>query len=262
VRNITANPYSGVHPDDVFDVAPYADAAFKFFLRNPLSQNLPRKFKIAFESTPPGHALTPIHDMAFRRRNSRRRPGVSHLRGRRAGGHAPGGHPAGRLHPRRSVDADHRERWSGCLIGSAIGPRQAARADQVPGQKMGRRRISQEVSSRTRAVLKPPGPDPSIGRFPVTEETAPPVPSGRGRWNRRRRGLSVGKPRTWPPNGRRDTVGPRWSCPWGTLRWAKCAQLADLSRRLNGGRLRTTVEQNFLLRWVRNEHLPTVQRLG
>src|SRR3954464_6263975 len=41
VRNVTACPYAGVSPDEVFDVRPYASAVTEYFLRNPLNQNLP-----------------------------------------------------------------------------------------------------------------------------------------------------------------------------------------------------------------------------
>jgi sulfite reductase beta subunit-like hemoprotein len=62
VRNVTACPYSGVSSTEVFDVRPYADALSLHFLRNPLNQNLPRKFKFAFEGCTEDHARTPIHD--------------------------------------------------------------------------------------------------------------------------------------------------------------------------------------------------------
>ena len=48
VRNVMCSPLSGVCPDEEFDSTPYALATARFFLRNPLSQNLPRKFKFNF----------------------------------------------------------------------------------------------------------------------------------------------------------------------------------------------------------------------
>jgi len=48
VRNVMCSPMSGVCPDEKFDSTPYALATAKFFLRNPMSQNLPRKFKFTF----------------------------------------------------------------------------------------------------------------------------------------------------------------------------------------------------------------------
>ncbi|MFB5609274.1 MAG: nitrite/sulfite reductase [Nitrosarchaeum sp.] len=48
VRNVMCSPLSGVCEDEEFDSTPYALATARFFLRNPLSQNLPRKFKFNF----------------------------------------------------------------------------------------------------------------------------------------------------------------------------------------------------------------------
>ncbi|WP_316505699.1 nitrite/sulfite reductase [Nitrosopumilus sp.] len=48
VRNVMCSPLSGVCPDEKFDATTYALATAKFFLRNPMAQNLPRKFKFNF----------------------------------------------------------------------------------------------------------------------------------------------------------------------------------------------------------------------
>lgn len=48
VRNVMCSPLSGVCDKEMFDATPYALATAKFLLRNPLNQNLPRKFKFNF----------------------------------------------------------------------------------------------------------------------------------------------------------------------------------------------------------------------
>ncbi|MBI2495304.1 MAG: nitrite/sulfite reductase, partial [Candidatus Omnitrophica bacterium] len=63
VRNVTACHLAGVSPIEVFDVTQHAQAVTDHFLRNPVSQKLPRKFKIAFEGCPVDHAKTAIHDI-------------------------------------------------------------------------------------------------------------------------------------------------------------------------------------------------------
>ncbi|MBI4322644.1 MAG: nitrite/sulfite reductase [Candidatus Omnitrophica bacterium] len=63
VRNVTCCPFAGVSRDEPFDVTPYALAVSEYLLRNPLTQILPRKVKIAFEGCPVDHARTPIHDL-------------------------------------------------------------------------------------------------------------------------------------------------------------------------------------------------------
>ncbi|WP_018461807.1 nitrite/sulfite reductase [Thermus oshimai] len=63
IRAVTCCPYAGVSPEEPFDVTPYAERAYRYFLRHPVGQNLPRKFKIAFEGCSTDHARTPIHDI-------------------------------------------------------------------------------------------------------------------------------------------------------------------------------------------------------
>src|SRR6202140_4483872 len=66
VRNVTACPYAGVCPDEVFDVTPYARALSKFLLGHPDCQNFGRKFKPAFSGCA-RHAcgLTSLHDLGL-----------------------------------------------------------------------------------------------------------------------------------------------------------------------------------------------------
>ena len=63
VRNVTACHFAGVSPIEAFDVTQHAEAVTRHFLRNPASQKLPRKFKIALEGCPVDHAKTAIHDI-------------------------------------------------------------------------------------------------------------------------------------------------------------------------------------------------------
>ena len=65
VRNITASETAGIDVDEPFDVSPYAFAMFDFFLRNPVCQELGRKFKISFSSSDKDTALSYLHDLGF-----------------------------------------------------------------------------------------------------------------------------------------------------------------------------------------------------
>lgn len=66
VRNVTVGHCAGACPNEAFDVTPYAEAVTRFLLRNPMNQNLPRKFKIAFSGCPDDLGLTPIQDIGAR----------------------------------------------------------------------------------------------------------------------------------------------------------------------------------------------------
>ncbi len=65
VRNVTASVYAGIDPNEAFDLTPYAHAFFEYFLRNPVCQEMGRKFKVAFSSSSDDQALTFIHDLGF-----------------------------------------------------------------------------------------------------------------------------------------------------------------------------------------------------
>lgn len=65
VRNITASPTAGIDPKEAFDISPYATEMFRYFLRNPVCQEMGRKFKIAFSSSEDDTAYTFIHDLGF-----------------------------------------------------------------------------------------------------------------------------------------------------------------------------------------------------
>jgi len=51
VRNVTASITSGIDTQEPFDVTPYADAIFRYFLRNPICQEMGRKIKIAISNS-------------------------------------------------------------------------------------------------------------------------------------------------------------------------------------------------------------------
>mgnify|MGYP000102733498 FL=1 len=65
VRNVTASETAGIDVNEPFDVSPYADALFKFFLRNPICQEMGRKFKVSFSGTDEDTGLSYMHDLGF-----------------------------------------------------------------------------------------------------------------------------------------------------------------------------------------------------
>src|SRR6056297_263662 len=65
VRNVTASETAGIDVDEPFDVSPYADALFRYFLRNPISQEMGRKFKVSFSASDADTGLSYMHDLGF-----------------------------------------------------------------------------------------------------------------------------------------------------------------------------------------------------
>ncbi|MFK5973038.1 MAG: HEPN domain-containing protein [Flavobacteriaceae bacterium] len=65
VRNVTASETAGIDADEPFDISPYAQALFEYFLRNPISQEMGRKFKVSFSSSDADTGLSYMHDLGF-----------------------------------------------------------------------------------------------------------------------------------------------------------------------------------------------------
>ncbi|MVZ62743.1 HEPN domain-containing protein [Sphingobacterium humi] len=65
VRNVTASATAGIDPLEPFDVSPYAQATFAYFLRNPICAEMGRKFKMSFSASEQDTAFSYIHDFGF-----------------------------------------------------------------------------------------------------------------------------------------------------------------------------------------------------
>jgi len=65
VRNVTASETAGIDVNEPFDVSPYAHAVFENFLRNPICQEMGRKFKVSFSATDEDTGLSYMHDLGF-----------------------------------------------------------------------------------------------------------------------------------------------------------------------------------------------------
>ena len=65
VRNVTADPWAGINDEEPFDVTPYAGAYVRYWVRNSITQLLPRKFKTYFTGRESDRAIAEIHDLAF-----------------------------------------------------------------------------------------------------------------------------------------------------------------------------------------------------
>lgn len=66
VRNVTGSALAGIDPNEPFDITPYAHEHFEYFLRNPICQEMGRKFKISFSSSvEDDSAFGFMHDLGF-----------------------------------------------------------------------------------------------------------------------------------------------------------------------------------------------------
>jgi sulfite reductase (NADPH) hemoprotein beta-component len=65
IRNVTACPLAGVCPRQHVDITKHLDGAVQHFLRNPLTQQMPRKFKISFSACESDCAQGMMHDLGI-----------------------------------------------------------------------------------------------------------------------------------------------------------------------------------------------------
>ncbi|MEP7351782.1 MAG: nitrite/sulfite reductase [Acidobacteriota bacterium] len=86
VRNVTACPLAGLLPEEPFNVQPYARRLALAFLHKDLTDNLPRKFKVAFSACKEDCIATAINDVGLR---AVTRDGVNGFRMTVAGGLGP-----------------------------------------------------------------------------------------------------------------------------------------------------------------------------
>jgi sulfite reductase (ferredoxin) len=88
VRNVTACPYAGICPAEVFDVTPFAHAVTEYLIDSEGSWNLPRKYKIAFSGCSADCALAGMNDLGFIAKAREGRPGFSVYAGGGMGAHS------------------------------------------------------------------------------------------------------------------------------------------------------------------------------
>ena len=257
VRNVTADPLAGVAPDEVFDVTPYTAAYARLFVRNPVCQRLPRKFKTAFSGSPADRGLIPIHDLGFLARMVDGRRGFKIVVG---GGLSTLPRKAPTLYEFIPVEDYLVVSEAVLRVYNRDGERKNRNKARIKFlvDKIGidefRRRVEQELKQPWVQELRAQNLDPLFD-VPQEEMEAPQVRSG----------VSTA-PRTpefeaWRRSNQLRQKQPGYAAayvtlPLGDLKPKQFHDLAAICRQYAGGRLRTTVQQNLVLRWVPEALLP------
>jgi sulfite reductase (ferredoxin) len=261
VRNVTSCPYAGVCQEERFDVTPYAHALTFFLLGHDDTQDFGRKFKVAFSGCKENACgLTNFHDL-------------------------------GAIARTRDVDGATKRGFE-LVVGGGLGavPQSAQIFDTfLPEEEL--LPIAQAISrvfsrlgerqNRARArfkfVVKKLGIDET--KRLVLEERAKLRPDPR--WTAFLADLHATDEKPLRPPGQL----PGGTLPEGFLRWYETnvvpqrqtgyvmalitlplgdltseqgRALADVARRFTGDTMRTTADQNLLLRWVSEADLPEV----
>ena len=260
VRNVTACPYAGVCKGEAFDVTPYADALARFLLVHPDCQNFGRKFKPAFSGCKgEGCGLVRMHDLGLQ--------AVT-----------------------RDVNGEIRRGFE-MYVGGGLGavPHQAKLFDDflppeelLPiAQAIGRvfARLG-EKKNRNRARIKFLLKDLGIDRFREliwAERKILPFDPRWSDWVAHAEDYSEAPsapPGQWSDEG--TDAYKEWvrlntrpqpqqgyyvvtvALPLGDITPNQLRALADIVRRYTKETIRTTVEQNFVLRWTAQGDLPAL----
>jgi sulfite reductase (ferredoxin) len=264
VRNVTGCPYAGVCRDETFDVTPYAKATAYFLLGHPDTQDFGRKFKIAFSGCEANAcALARMHDI-------------------------------GAIAKVREVDGKPKRGFA-IYVGGGLGPvpQQAKLFDEfVPEEEL--LPLAQAISrvfarlgekkNRNTARLKFLVSKMGIEEFRrvVLEERATLVPDPR--WTEwipsapafREEALKDGglleiqpvRPEGFDEWLRTNVYHQRQAgyatvtvaLPLGDITSDQLRKLADIVRKYTRETVRTTVEQNFVIRWVSRKDLLDLYR--
>ncbi|MFZ5875781.1 MAG: sulfurtransferase TusA family protein [Nitrospirota bacterium] len=261
VRNVTACPYAGICRDEVVDVTPYAHGVAMHFLRNPVCENLPRKFKIAFSGCASDCALTGIHDfgvLAVKRTvNGREEIGFRLTVG---GGLGPS--------PKRPYLL---EEW---VPASELRPRCEAvlrvfnRHGNRKNRSLARLKFLIEKSGFEKfyamyaeeyAFVREGRDAATLAAFAPMSEPVPSNGSKRPHSNgARSRAFESWASTNVKPQKQAGYSAALVTLPIGDLTTAQLRGLADITERFAHGSIRVTVTQNFLLRWVADADLPTL----
>jgi sulfite reductase (ferredoxin) len=259
VRNVTACPLAGVCHTEAFDVTPYAKALSRFLLGHPDTQDFGRKFKPAFSGCEQeACGLVNMHDLGA----------IALVRDGKRGFRLYVGGGLGPVPYQAKVFAEFLPEEELLPIAQAI-----SRVFARLGEKQNRARARIKflvaklgIDEFRRLVMEerkilPSDPRwtaylPKAHEFQETPARAAsslngaPHPEGFGEWvetnvyRQRQAGYAVA------------TV----TLPVGDITAWQMRQLADLARKYCGDNIRTTVEQNIVLRWISEADLPELYR--
>ena len=264
VRNVTGDPWAGVTEGELFDVTPYVVAYVRYFVRHPTTQLMPRKVKTAFTATDEDRAITGIHDIGFI-------PRVKEIDGREVKGvevRVGGGtsimpRVAPTLYDFVQVDnGDYlmvseavfrifdRQEW---LRVNRARARIKVLIDKI-GIDAFREMVDEEltgdwVAERDFSVDHMLFLDDEEAKAPPVPENAP-SPNGE---RERTASSSAGPLRASTPQRQDGFSTVEVRVVRGDLTPEQFRGLGQIMRDFTGGYARSTVQQNFVLRWVRNE---------
>jgi sulfite reductase (ferredoxin) len=260
VRNVTGCPYMGVCPDEPFDVTPYANAMTWFLIGHPDAQNFGRKFKPSFSGCAQ-HAcgLAQMHDLGLtavvRTEDGKEQRGFKVVVGGGLG-----------AVPRQAKVFDEFMPPEEILpIAQAIakvfgrhGEKQKRSRARMKFliDKWGIDKFREEVLAERAKLTEDPRWTEYLTKMDEHEEQ-PSRPGGE------MPAIDDARLQKWVDTNLREQrqegyVTATVALPLGDANPDQLRGLADIVREFTTGTIRTTVEQNFVIRWVSKTDVPAL----
>jgi sulfite reductase (ferredoxin) len=259
VRNVTADPLTGIADDCVFDVTPYAEAAMRYFLRNPVNQKLPRKFKISYSASEEDRGLIPIHDIGLM---AVERGGQQGFRVSVGGGLGAAPRIADVLVDFIPANEQLRSIEAVIRVWDRLGERRNKNKARI---KFLIARIGIEEFRRLYELELATLPPATAEQYREPDFTLLEEPPAHGSWASRNGGVKPARDgfEVWRrTNIIRQKQQPYYTAyvllPIGDVTADQMHALAEIARHYGGGHIRTTATQNFVLRWVHEDDLTAV----
>lgn len=260
VRNITACYRAGTSATEAFDVSPYADALFRFLVRNKWNQNLGRKFKITFEGCSEDHSRLRIHDIGFwavtQTQNDSLRRGFRVYLG---GGLGAAPHLAHLYTDFLPVEELFNLAAATLRLFDRYGERKARMKARMKFliETLGWDSFLAALEEERQRVGPIPVA-PYLRKFDRQPENKPEV--RHNRLNVLRQETNDPAFKEWAHDSVIDHKNPDYRgvhvrIKLGDLTAQRARQLADISRRFSASQLRISVEQNIYLPWVHQDDL-------
>jgi sulfite reductase (ferredoxin) len=258
VRNVTACPYAGVCADEVFDVTPYSRALSKFLMGHPDTQNFGRKFKPAFSGCAQ-HAcgLASLHDLGLiavtRMENGTEKRGFAMYVG---GGLGAVPYQAKLFDPFVPVEELFPLAQAISRVYARLGEKKNRSRARIKFlvQDLGIEKFRELVLEERKTLTPDPRWTDYLSDAEQFEE-APLRPAGElspvksaalARWLKT----------NTRPQKKAGYVTVTVTLPLGDITANQLRSLADIVRRFTKETVRSTVEQNFVIRWVSESDLP------
>ena len=261
VRNVTACPLAGVCSDEAFDVTPYSHALAWFLMGHPDTMEFGRKFKPAFSGCAQ-HAcgLTQMHDIGFtaavRGVDGKLQRGFKIVVG---GGLGPVPRQARTLAEFVPVEEMLPITQAVCRVFGRHGEKKNRNAARIKFlvDKWGIEKFREEVAVTRKELREDPRWLEMLKGFEKTAEGPLRPPGELPKLN------GNDKLNQWVRGNVRDQrqagyVTCAVTLPLGDITADQLRALADIVRKYTRGTIRTTVEQNFLIRWISKSDVAAV----